>query len=207
MVALSCLLCGQPKERSTYNAVCGCFVCVDCVKAPSVLRAIVSDYLSADLHTEPIEKAPLPPELARTARVYQQAGYSHEQVAELVYQKSTTALRAEIARLRSQLAECYRLTGADPDGNDDVHLAEHVVGEVKRFVYEASCDGLSSVLDANRLRAQLAALRPYVQHRLTCDLFAAYRGLGQHVAELSCSCGLDAIGIGGVNDREVSDPL
>jgi hypothetical protein len=28
----SCLLCGQPKERSTYNAVCGCFVCVDCVR-------------------------------------------------------------------------------------------------------------------------------------------------------------------------------
>lgn len=42
-------------------------------------------------------------------------------------------LRAEIERLTGQLAECYRLTGADPDGNEDWRLAPQAVVEVKRL--------------------------------------------------------------------------
>jgi hypothetical protein len=35
--------------------------------------------------------------------------------------------------LESQLAECYRLTGADPDGDSDACLAEFAVDEVRRM--------------------------------------------------------------------------
>lgn len=46
------------------------------------------------------------------------------------------ALR-ELSALRAQLAECYRLSGADPDGNDDAHLARYAVQEVRRLREEA----------------------------------------------------------------------
>lgn len=36
-------------------------------------------------------------------------------------------------RLTSNLAECYRLSGADPDGNEDRRLAPHAVEEVARL--------------------------------------------------------------------------
>lgn len=35
------------------------------------------------------------------------------------------------------LAECYRLTGADPDGDEDWRLAPHAVAEVKRLREES----------------------------------------------------------------------
>ncbi len=42
-----------------------------------------------------------------------------------------------VAALQAQLAECYRLSGADPDGNEDWRLAEHAVAEVKRLREES----------------------------------------------------------------------
>lgn len=39
----------------------------------------------------------------------------------------------KIARLEHDLAECYKLTGADPDGNEDWRLATHAVEEVRRM--------------------------------------------------------------------------
>ncbi len=41
--------------------------------------------------------------------------------------------------LTAQLAECYRLTGADPDGDEDWRLAQHAVEEVKRLREELDC--------------------------------------------------------------------
>jgi len=41
--------------------------------------------------------------------------------------------RAALTRLTSDLAECYRLTGADPDINEDWRLAPYAVVEVQRL--------------------------------------------------------------------------
>lgn len=58
-------------------------------------------------------------------------------------------LLAELDRLRSDLAECYRLTGADPDGNEDWRLAPHAVSEVKRLRAEedAAVDVICAIRD------------------------------------------------------------
>lgn len=42
----------------------------------------------------------------------------------------------KIARLEHDLAECYKLTGADPDGNEDWRLAAHAVDAVREFRQE-----------------------------------------------------------------------
>lgn len=48
--------------------------------------------------------------------------------------------RARADRYAESLAECYRLTGADPDGNDDRALARYAVEEVGRLRREADED-------------------------------------------------------------------
>ena len=50
------------------------------------------------------------------------------------------ALVAEVERLRSDLAECYRITGADPDGDDDAMLARKAVAAVKRLREESDTE-------------------------------------------------------------------
>jgi chromosome segregation ATPase len=62
---------------------------------------------------------------------------------------------ARIRELEKQLAECYRLTGADPDGNDDRQLAPYAVDEVRRL--READDTLAAQL--NELEAQDTALR------------------------------------------------
>lgn len=61
---------------------------------------------------------------------------------------------AEATRLRSDLAECYRLTGADPDGNDDWMLATHAVQAVKEL--RAEVDELED--EVERLEAQSSGI-------------------------------------------------
>jgi prefoldin subunit 5 len=46
---------------------------------------------------------------------------------------------AEIARLTQELAACYELTGADPDGNQPAMLAPYAVQEVQRLRDEHDC--------------------------------------------------------------------
>lgn len=46
-------------------------------------------------------------------------------------------LRAEVRRLQADLAECYRLSGADPDGNEDWRIAPYAVVEVERLRRES----------------------------------------------------------------------
>ena len=53
-----------------------------------------------------------------------------------------------------RLAECYRLTGADPDGNSDARLAPYAVDEVRRLRHDH--DALAQ--EHARLRAALKAL-------------------------------------------------
>ena len=64
--------------------------------------------------------------------------------------------RAEIDRLLAIAGECYRWTGADPDGDDDAHLAEHAVAAVRelRETTDAEIAKLESMIE--RLRADLA---------------------------------------------------
>lgn len=42
-------------------------------------------------------------------------------------------LKAENEQMKASLAECYRLSGADPDGNEDWRLAPYAVEEVRRM--------------------------------------------------------------------------
>lgn len=42
-------------------------------------------------------------------------------------------MNATYDELIAWLAECYRLSGADPDGNEDWRLAPHAVEEVRRL--------------------------------------------------------------------------
>lgn len=50
-------------------------------------------------------------------------------------------LQTEGCKRDAALAECYRLTGADPDGNEDWRLAPDAVGEVRRLraEYDEAC--------------------------------------------------------------------
>ena len=54
------------------------------------------------------------------------------------------ALVAEVERLRFLLAECFRITGADPDGNDDAMLAGKAVDAVRRLRASADHEGEKS---------------------------------------------------------------
>jgi hypothetical protein len=46
-------------------------------------------------------------------------------------------LRAQLERAQADLAECFRLSGADPDGNEDWRLAPDAVREVRRLREES----------------------------------------------------------------------
>jgi len=41
--------------------------------------------------------------------------------------------RERVEKLERDLAECYRLTGSDPDGDSDRHLARHAVRAVREL--------------------------------------------------------------------------
>lgn len=60
-------------------------------------------------------------------------------------------LRQEQARLTADLATCYRLTGADPDGNEDWRLAKKAVEAVREL--RAAADRADARVDT--LRAAL----------------------------------------------------
>ena len=85
-------------------------------------------------------------------------------------------LVAEVRRLEAErdqkdrsLARCYVFTGADPDGNDDRHLAKHAVGEVRRF--RAEFDAIEAKLDKLR-----EAVRP--EHELIVSIEKRLRDIG-----------------------------
>ena len=61
---------------------------------------------------------------------------------------------AEVSRLTADLAACYRLSGADPDGNEDWRLAPYAVEEVTRLREELDEADATVV----RLEARVAEL-------------------------------------------------
>jgi hypothetical protein len=72
-----------------------------------------------------------------------------------------TALRADRDDLVERLAECYRMTGADPDGADDDMLAELAVDEVLdlRKRADAADEQVATLTrDLARVRQQIAEL-------------------------------------------------
>lgn len=74
-------------------------------------------------------------ETIRTALEIEKATPSPEHVV-MLYADAVAALCDEHERLEKTLADCYRATGADPDGNEDWRLAEHALAEVKRLAAE-----------------------------------------------------------------------
>lgn len=62
---------------------------------------------------------------------------------------------AEAAKLTAELGKCYRLSGADPDGDSDQMLAPYAVQEVKRLrsEFDAVSDQLLAVEDLLRKAA------------------------------------------------------
>jgi len=44
-----------------------------------------------------------------------------------------------------QLAECYRLSGADPDGDSDAHLAKHAVQAVRELREQSDANNLEEL--------------------------------------------------------------
>lgn len=64
---------------------------------------------------------------------------------------------ARIEELEAQLAECYRISGADPDGDSDSHLAKHAVQAVRELREESdrNCAEELALREASELRADL----------------------------------------------------
>ena len=82
---------------------------------------------------------PVSDERLRAARV----STLETQLAEAL--QTAVRIAGERDDARAQLATCYRLTGADPDGDDDWRLAQRTVTEVKRLREE--CDAAESRRD------------------------------------------------------------
>jgi len=71
------------------------------------------------------------------------------------------ALREAAAVLETQtkaLAECYRLSGADPDGNEDWRLASNAVEEVRRLRTESDAQIEAAEAERDVARARCADL-------------------------------------------------
>lgn len=67
------------------------------------------------------------------------------------------AMHSRVAELEKDLADCFRLTGADPDSNEDWRLARWAVKEVAAMrtdldLVEARVAELESALERERMR-------------------------------------------------------
>lgn len=88
------------------------------------------------------------------------AVYFKNKVEEL--EASTSAMRRA---LEAQLAECYRLSGADPDGNEDWRLAPQAVEEVRRLRQESD-EADQSLLDELRVAREVVEAARWVRSAL-----------------------------------------
>jgi hypothetical protein len=83
------------------------------------------------------------------------------------------ALRAELAADRVQLAECFRLSGADPDISDTNELAARAVAEVAQLRRDYDEQGDETEALRRELAAERARPRPALAWQQTengCDL-------------------------------------
>jgi len=96
--------------------------------------------------------------------------------------------QATIAALQAQLATCFKLSGADPDGNEDWRLAPHAVEEVTRL--RNDCDELGDEIGALREQltqrtAELAQILAAVDEGLALtDIRLAIKTVEETQAEL-----------------------
>lgn len=82
--------------------------------------------------------------------------------------RQRTDAQATITALQAQLATCFKLSGADPDGNEDWRLAPHAVEEVTRL--RKDYDELGDETEALRdqLTQRTAELEAAVEMRDGC---------------------------------------
>lgn len=66
---------------------------------------------------------------------------------------------AKATLAQAQLAECFRLTGADPDGASDEHLAGYAIQEVARLRQEADAHGDAGIAFTEAVEALLDSMR------------------------------------------------
>ena len=95
-------------------------------------------------------------------------------------------LRQRIAALEADLAECYRLTGADPDGNEDWRLAPQAVREVTRLRQESDAAERRIAETVAWLESQVkpeAGIDDYIGYDFT-GLIAGQRGYKQAAADV-----------------------
>jgi hypothetical protein len=80
-----------------------------------------------------------------------------------------------VAKLQGMLAECYRLTGADADGNEDWRLAQQAVDEVRRLRQESD-EAERRLLGLERLIASGNTQIHEIANALEClPLFSSIR--------------------------------
>jgi hypothetical protein len=90
-------------------------------------------------------------------------------------------LTEHLVAREADLAECFRLTGADPDGNEDWRIARDAVDEVRRLRTES--DKAEAALARLATMTQLAAR--YARHDDCCDVSPNHPG--------RCRCGYLAL--------------
>ena len=102
----------------------------------------------------------------------------HEQTVEVV-----PKLEADqyVTRLEHDLAECYRLTGSDPDGDDDRHLAQHAVQAVRELREEGEAKYDEGLKDG---RGDLEALAQELEERVKEVDFAMRESVNREAAQL-----------------------
>ncbi len=128
---------------------------------------------------------------AALARAEGERDAAVDKLAEVMNQTSAVIVQLgnvirERDEARASLAECFRLTGADPDGNEDWRLATSAVDEVRRLRQESDDNGNradEARATAERLRAALERIAGFAHvdaeedHRHPCPLCIARAAL------------------------------
>lgn len=71
----------------------------------------------------------------------------------------------ELRKPEAQLAECYRLSGADSDGDDDAHLAKHAVQAVRELREQSDANNLEELELREKAEQRLEKLERWLAER------------------------------------------
>lgn len=83
-----------------------------------------------------------------------------------VFEEAAAALtehEQRVGELTRALAKCYRLSGADPDGDEDAMLARHAVQAVRELREESDANGEEELALREKAEADYQALREAVE--------------------------------------------
>lgn len=90
------------------------------------------------------------------------------------------AANARAEKAERDLAECFRQSGADTDGDEDWRIAKDAVQEVTRMREDwDKCED-----DCSTLREKVKVLKDYVRHKQDCNR------THYHDERVICTCGL-----------------